>query len=246
MVRFRTGVLRIIPWLSMHDGFRPVHMPNSCVATICIERFKNQNVLNKVMHCGEQQHEEFEVIWIDLVFLERMRAEDNKKNNGGSSTSGATSQSLKLMIPDESTLSRLVAARLDLPISQSLLAENFKLSIIKRCWEDQLRLKRKFIMHSGRGDCSTSGLFCCFQMMISSAIVIYDWLASFYKCRSNTSMGKRRISRYQASNWSNWEKLPKESVQVKSLAFPQRTSIMYGKFLLFRSSSTRASWVGCE
>ena len=82
----------------MHDGFRPVHMPNSCVATICIERFKNQNVLNKVMHCGEQHHEEFEVIGIDLVFLERMRAEDNKKNNGGSSTSGATSQSLKLML----------------------------------------------------------------------------------------------------------------------------------------------------
>jgi hypothetical protein len=36
-----------------------------------------------------------------------------------------------------------VAARLDLPISQSLLTRNFKLSIIKRCWEDQLRLKRQ-------------------------------------------------------------------------------------------------------
>jgi hypothetical protein len=36
-----------------------------------------------------------------------------------------------------------VAARLDLSISQSLLDRNFKLSIIKRCWEDQLRLKRK-------------------------------------------------------------------------------------------------------
>jgi len=49
----------------------------------------------------------------------------------------------QLLIPDESTLSRLVAARLDLQISQSLLNKNFKLSIIKRCWEDQLRLKRK-------------------------------------------------------------------------------------------------------
>ncbi len=54
-----------------------------------------------------------------------------------------TMNSRQLLIPDESTLSRLVAARLDLPISQSLLNQNFKLSIIKRCWEDQLRLKRK-------------------------------------------------------------------------------------------------------
>ncbi|CAF4861231.1 unnamed protein product, partial [Rotaria sp. Silwood2] len=46
-----------------------------------------------------------------------------------------------LLIPDESTLSRLVAARLDLPISQRLLDQNFQLSIIKRCWEDQLRIK---------------------------------------------------------------------------------------------------------
>ncbi|CAF0773942.1 unnamed protein product [Adineta steineri] len=48
----------------------------------------------------------------------------------------------QLSIPDESTLSRLVAARLDLPISISLLKGNFKASIVKRCWEDQLRLKR--------------------------------------------------------------------------------------------------------
>jgi len=49
------------------------------------------------------------------------------------------------MINDESMLSRLVAARLDLPESQSLLDQGFKLSVIKRCWEDQLRLKSKFI-----------------------------------------------------------------------------------------------------
>jgi hypothetical protein len=40
-------------------------------------------------------------------------------------------------------LSRFVAARLDLSISQNLLDQNFKLSVIKRCWEDQLQLKRK-------------------------------------------------------------------------------------------------------
>ncbi|CAF4274227.1 unnamed protein product [Rotaria magnacalcarata] len=47
----------------------------------------------------------------------------------------------ELQVMDEQLLSRLVAARLDLPISQRLLDKNFKLSIIKRCWEDQLRLK---------------------------------------------------------------------------------------------------------
>lgn len=52
----------------------------------------------------------------------------------------------QLNIPDEQMLSRLVAARLDLPVSQRLLDNPFKLSIIKRCWEDQLRLKRMFIM----------------------------------------------------------------------------------------------------
>jgi hypothetical protein len=38
-------------------------------------------------------------------------------------------------------LSRLVAARLDLSNAQNLLDQNFKLSVIKRCWEDQLQLK---------------------------------------------------------------------------------------------------------
>ncbi len=59
------------------------------------------------------------------------------------SSGNTISSSRQLLIPDESTLSRLVAARLDLPISQRLLDKNFKLSIITRCWEDQLRLKRK-------------------------------------------------------------------------------------------------------
>lgn len=38
-------------------------------------------------------------------------------------------------------LSRLVAARLDLSNSQKLLDQGFKLSVIKRCWEDQLKFK---------------------------------------------------------------------------------------------------------
>lgn len=76
---------------------------------------------------------------------ERARANENREQAGGNA-SGSSNSNLslgnqKLLIPDESTLSRLVAARLDLPISQRLLSLNFKLSIIKRCWEDQLRLK---------------------------------------------------------------------------------------------------------
>jgi len=71
----------------------------------------------------------------------------------------SSTNSGQLLIPDESTLSILVAARLDLPISQRLLNQNFKLSIIKQCWEDQLRLKRKlqnnkfFILYFFNIDC---------------------------------------------------------------------------------------------
>lgn len=42
---------------------------------------------------------------------------------------------------DDNLLSRLVAARLDLPVSQELLNKNVRLSVIKRVWEDQLRIK---------------------------------------------------------------------------------------------------------
>jgi hypothetical protein len=75
-----------------------------------------------------------------MLYLERARGNDSSRQGGSGDNSSGRGQ---LNIPDESTLSRLVAARLDLPISQSMLDRNFKLSIIKRCWEDQLRLKRK-------------------------------------------------------------------------------------------------------
>ncbi|CAF1518266.1 unnamed protein product, partial [Didymodactylos carnosus] len=51
-----------------------------------------------------------------------------------------TSSSTQISIPDDNTLSKYVAARLDLPISQHLL-HKYRLSIIKRCYENQLRLK---------------------------------------------------------------------------------------------------------
>ncbi|CAF3600469.1 unnamed protein product [Rotaria sordida] len=66
------------------------------------------------------------------------------KREAAKNASNLRENSLTLQIPDEATLSRLVAARLDLPVSQRLLDQNFKLSVIKRCWEDQLRLKRNF------------------------------------------------------------------------------------------------------
>lgn len=61
--------------------------------------------------------------------------EVSKQNKDSQSSVG------RLVIHDESTLSRYVAARLDLTVSQNLLKRNFKSSIVKRCWEDQLRLK---------------------------------------------------------------------------------------------------------
>jgi len=75
---------------------------------------------------------------------ERVRATESGEKTivGAVGTTAGSTNSRHLLIPDESTLSRLVAARLDLPISQRLLDQNFKLSIIKRCWEDQLRLKQ--------------------------------------------------------------------------------------------------------
>ncbi|CAF3833809.1 unnamed protein product [Rotaria sordida] len=78
------------------------------------------------------------------VQQERSKGNESKERvtTIGMTGDNITSNSRQLLIPDESTLSRFVAARLDLPISQSLLSKNFKLSIIKRCWEDQLRIKQ--------------------------------------------------------------------------------------------------------
>ncbi|CAF5190133.1 unnamed protein product, partial [Rotaria sp. Silwood1] len=78
---------------------------------------------------------------------ERARANELKERAGSSDPviTNLNTNSRQLLIPDESTLSRLVAARLDLPISQRLSDQNFKLSIVKRCWEDQLTIKREII-----------------------------------------------------------------------------------------------------
>ncbi|CAF1156322.1 unnamed protein product [Didymodactylos carnosus] len=51
-----------------------------------------------------------------------------------------TSSSTQISILDDNTLSKYVAARLDLPISQHL-SDKYRRLIIKRCYEDQLKLK---------------------------------------------------------------------------------------------------------
>jgi hypothetical protein len=76
-----------------------------------------------------------------FLFLERAGTSTSSQRSETTNTNANRGQ---LNIPDESTLSRLVAARLDLHISQRLLDLKYKLSIIKRCFEDQLRLKRKY------------------------------------------------------------------------------------------------------
>ena len=55
-----------------------------------------------------------------------MRANEAREqgNNGTAANNRPATTSTKLLAPDESTLSRLVAARLDLPISQRLLDKN--------------------------------------------------------------------------------------------------------------------------
>ena len=132
----------------MRDGFHIAHMQNNCVVMICIVRFRSQNEHSKVCQaCFLLQYKKFSKL---ISILERAKANELRERatvSGTANTTGAatTNNNRQLLIPDESTLSRLVAARLDLPISQRLLDQNFKLSIIKRCWEDQLRLKRTFL-----------------------------------------------------------------------------------------------------
>ncbi|CAF3739783.1 unnamed protein product, partial [Rotaria sordida] len=68
--------------------------------------------------------------------------QDKSKTSINRMNNTSVSNHQRLQITDERLLSRLVAARLDLPVSQRLLDQNFKLSIIKRCWEDQLQIKQ--------------------------------------------------------------------------------------------------------
>jgi hypothetical protein len=109
---------------------------------ICTVKFKNLNEHNKVYLSIRN----FKIRFYFFSFLERAKASElrEKAASGILPNTNVTTNSRQLLILDESALYRLVAARLDLPISQRLLDQNFKLSIIQKCWEDQLRLKREF------------------------------------------------------------------------------------------------------
>ncbi|CAF0941047.1 unnamed protein product [Rotaria sordida] len=99
--------------------------------------------------CGEELYRKIQES--KRIQQERTRANELKERTGSNDlvNTNVTANSGQLLIPDQSTLSRLVAARLDLPVSQRLLDQNFKLSTIKRCWEDQLRIKHDDFLSNG-------------------------------------------------------------------------------------------------
>ncbi|CAF1059699.1 unnamed protein product [Adineta ricciae] len=71
------------------------------------------------------------------IIQERAKIKQSNEQNSGQPT-----KDRQLLAPDENTLLRLVAGRLDLPISQRLIQQGYKIAIVKRVWEDQLRLKQ--------------------------------------------------------------------------------------------------------
>ncbi len=75
------------------------------------------------------------------AFIFDLEKVNTHHSNNALETGHGSSISERLSIPDEDTLSEMVVARLDLPISKCMINRNFKQSIIKKCWEDQLRLK---------------------------------------------------------------------------------------------------------
>ncbi|CAF1264680.1 unnamed protein product [Didymodactylos carnosus] len=93
---------------------------------------ETKRIAQERLRANEQRSERFSV--------SNTHENSNNTDNSSPMNSEIVLNNKELQLPDENTLSRLVAARLDLPISQNLL-KKFKLSIIKRCYEDQLRLK---------------------------------------------------------------------------------------------------------
>ncbi|CAF3083158.1 unnamed protein product [Rotaria socialis] len=90
-------------------------------------------------HCGYAKQLCGEDLYRKIQESKRSSQERTRSIQSPTNPTGSVQ---KLQISDEATLSRFVAARLDLPVSQKLiLVHNYKLSIVKRCWEDQLRLK---------------------------------------------------------------------------------------------------------
>lgn len=72
-----------------------------------------------------------------------MRVSDKKLGSYNTLDTNPSVYNTQLSTIDEITLSKFVAARLDLPVTKRLLDQNVKLSMIKQCWEVQLQIKRK-------------------------------------------------------------------------------------------------------
>ncbi|UJR15699.1 hypothetical protein I4U23_002633 [Adineta vaga] len=70
---------------------------------------------------------------------QRFKESNKSSNQNENSTDNLCGQKSKSI--EDRSLARLVAARLDLQSSQNMLNQNFSLAVVKRCWEDQLRLK---------------------------------------------------------------------------------------------------------
>ncbi|CAM4873828.1 unnamed protein product [Rotaria socialis] len=103
--------------------------------------------------CGEELYRNIQELYRKILESKRAQQEHARANeskdrtvrndvpNTNAPSLPPTTDSPQLLISNARTLWKFVTARLDLPISQRLLDQNFKLSIIERCWQDQLRFK---------------------------------------------------------------------------------------------------------
>ena len=98
------------------------------------QKIQHANQRRKGKKIEHDKRNEYESVF--LIELQEQTRLNKESQSGVVNGSGS-----RLIIQDESILSRYVAARLELPVSQSMMKRGFKISIVKRCWEDQLRLK---------------------------------------------------------------------------------------------------------
>ncbi|CAF3868418.1 unnamed protein product [Rotaria sordida] len=158
--------------------------------------------------CGDDLYRKIQEF--KRVQQEHARANELKERTGSDEvvTTNPTSNSRLLSIPDESTLSTFVAARLDLPISRRLLDQNFKLSIIKRCWEDQLRIKEnktvslsEFNTARSLSNSTDAEMTTSFQLLTNKFTSSQSFLDSSSK--STTSSNERETTTTQQTATAN-------------------------------------------
>ncbi|CAF4406551.1 unnamed protein product, partial [Rotaria magnacalcarata] len=133
-------------------GFFYTGIDNNLTCFYCGGSFQNWNINNNPITeharcfphcqhakqlCEDDLHRKIE----ETKTVLQDRDTVNRSNEGDRSDNVSLSNRCRLHVNDPNMLSRFVAARLDLSSSQRLLNQKFKLSVIKRCWEDQLQLK---------------------------------------------------------------------------------------------------------